>query len=453
MLGGASAGASVTSPSVTPASGGRGVPVVRGFTSFDPAVVGYRQSEVFLSGTASAYEPTAPSAADGKVSVAAVSTAPYATRAVVMRPANPRRFNGTVIVEWLNVSGGVDAAADWMLGHNELIREGFVWVGVSAQKVGVDALRGADPARGDAVRYAGLSHPGDDYANDIFSQAGRAIRDDARTVLGGLKPEHVIAIGESQSAIRLVNYIDAVHPLAKVYDGFLVHSRAGGAPIRDDVGVPVLVFQTETDVSFSNLTARQPDTSTYRLWEVAGTAHYDAYGLMIQAEDTGDGQGAVAILEAMQNPTSQPSERFTCGAPISTGPAHFVLDAAISRLNRWVAKGIAPPVAPRLETTGVSPVVFATDANGNVLGGVRTPAVDAPVAALSGKSTGGNSFCFLFGSTVPFTPSQLEALYPNHRAFVSAWVRATKSARAAGFLVAADAKELIAAAVESDVGT
>ncbi len=154
-----------------------------------------------------------------------------------------------------------------------------------------------------------------------------------------------------------------------------MHSRVGGAPIRDDVGVPVLVFQTETDVSFSNLTARQPDTSTYRLWEVAGTAHYDFYGLSIGPPDTGDGQGAVAVLESMQNPTNQPNPNFTCNSPINTGPAHYVLDAAFDRLNRWVAKGVVPPAAPRLETTGVSPVVFATDANGNVLGGIRTPAV------------------------------------------------------------------------------
>ena len=87
-----------------------------------------------------------------------------------------------------------------------------------------------------------------------------------------------------------------------------------------------------------------------------------------------------------------------------------------------------------------------------MLGGVRTPAVDAPVATLSGRSTGGTSFCFLFGSTVPLTPSQLKVLYPNHRAFVSAWVRATKSAHAAGFLVKADAKELESAAVKSNIG-
>jgi hypothetical protein len=450
VLGGSSAGASAASPSVTPASGGAGVPVVSGFTSFALADVGYEQSEVFLSGTASAYDMTASPDDDGKITAVATTTAPYTSRAVVARPIKAKRFNGTVIVEWLNVSGGADAGPDWMLGHNELIREGFVWVGVSAQSVGVNALKGADPARGDAARYADLSHPGDEYSYDIFSQAGQAIRDEAGTILGGLKPKHLIAIGESQSAGRLVTYIDAVHPLVHVYDGFLVHSRMGGT-FREDVGVPVLAFQTETDVSFGSGTARQPDTDTIRLWEVAGTAHYDTYGLIIQGEDTGDGKAGVKVLESMQHPTNKPSDMFTCGGPINTGMAHYVLDAAFSAINRWVTQGIVPPEAPRLETTD-NPFAYVTDANGNVAGGIRTPAVDAPVAVVSGRSSGGSSFCFLFGSTVPFTADQLKALYPNHQAFVSAWVKATKKALAAGFLVKADAKELIAAARQSDVG-
>ena len=325
ILSGVTAGATAASPSVSPATGGGGVPVLPGFTSFDPAAVGYEQSEVLLSGTASAYEMTASANNDGKYSAVVTSTAPYTTRAVVMRPVDRHRFNGTVIVEWLNVSGGSDAGADWMLGHNELIREGFAWVGVSAQRVGVNALQSTAPPTGDAARYAGLSHPGDDYSYDIFSQAGQAIRANAPTMLGGLKPEHLIAIGESQSAGRLVTYIDAVHPLVHVYDGFLVHSRMAGPPIRDDVGVPVLVLQTETDVSFSGGTARQPDTSTYRLWEAAGTSHYDFYGLSLQSKDTGDGQSGAALLAAMQHPTNQPSPNFTCGAPINTGPAHYIV--------------------------------------------------------------------------------------------------------------------------------
>lgn len=466
---GGTAAAAVPSPGVTPATGGGGVPVVPGFTAFDPAVVGYRMSEFFLSGTARAYQPASPLGTDGRFGVVESSSAPYTTRVVVMRPDRPSRFNGSVIVEWLNVSGGADAGPDWILAHNQLVREGFAWVGVSAQKVGVDALRSNDPQRGDAARYAGLSQPGDSYSYDIFSQAGQAIRHDAATILGGLRPRHVIAVGESQSAARLVTYIDAVHPVAHVYDGFLVHSRAAAGaplsqpplaavplpsptPIRDDLDVPVLVFQTETDVVFSNLGARQPDTDRYRLWEVAGTAHFDQYGLSIGRTDIGDGQGAVAVLDSMQHPTNHPNPNFTCDTPINTGPAHFVLDAAVHRLNRWVADGVPPTGAPRLATTGASPVTFATDAQGNVLGGIRTPAVDAPVATLSGLPQGGSQFCFLFGTTVPLTADRLAALYPHHGTFVAGTVRSAVAAAGQGFLVPADAVELIVAAARSDIG-
>jgi hypothetical protein len=451
---GAQASGSVASPTVTPATGGGGAPVLPGFTTFDPKVVGYRETEVFLSGTATAYQMSPAAGDDGKVDAVAASTAPYTTRAVVMRPIDPKRFNGTVVVEWLNVSGGADAAPDWTQAHTELIREGFAWVGVSAQKVGVNALTSQAPPSGDPARYANLVHPGDDFSYDIYSQAGQAIRDHPRAVLGGLQPKKIVAVGESQSAIRLVTYLDAVHPLARVYDGFLVHSRGGGAPIRDDVGVPVLVFMTQTDVSFSNGTARQPDTSSYRLWEVAGTAHYDYYGLAIGPSDTGNGKAGAEVLASMLHPTNQPpGPGFTCNSPINTGPAHYVLDAAFHHFQRWITKGIAPPVAPRLQTTSTSPVVYATDDHGNALGGIRTPAVDAPVATLTGVASGGTSFCFLFGSTTAFTPEQLAALYPTHGWFVSAWRRATNDARAAGFLVPADARELVSAATHSDVGS
>ena len=56
---------------------------------------------------------------------------------VVYRPINPQRFDGTVVVEWLNVSGGVDAAAAWLTDHVQMIRSGMVYVGVSVQATGI----------------------------------------------------------------------------------------------------------------------------------------------------------------------------------------------------------------------------------------------------------------------------------------------------------------------------
>lgn len=207
-------------------TGGNGAVVLQG-TAFDLASVGYTQSEYFLSGSATSYVPEEPLDSDGRWQVTPASSAPYTTRIVVNRPADPARFNGTVVVEWLNVSAGLDAAPEWIYTHNELIREGYAWVGVSAQATGAAATETADP-----VRYADLSHPGDSYSYDIFSQAGQAVRDSAVTILGGLRPRTVEASGESQSAFRLTTYINAIQPLVSVYDGFLVHSRRDiGAPL------------------------------------------------------------------------------------------------------------------------------------------------------------------------------------------------------------------------------
>ena len=266
-----SAGTAAAAPGVTVTPEPVGSPTYNGTllgTNFDLSQVGYESSEYFLSGTASSYVPVNPLTSDGKWTVTTGASSPYTTRIAVDRPIDPRKFNGTVVVEWLNVSGGLDDAPDWTLTHNELIREGFAWVGVSAQQVGVQAAATTDPSE-----YSSLSIPSDSFSYDIYSQAGQTVRDDSAQILGGLTPRKLIAAGESQSAGRMMTYIDAVQPIAHVYNGFLVHSQFGtgaalsqapqttvSAPtpttIRSDLGVPVLEFETETDVFNSNLTDR-----------------------------------------------------------------------------------------------------------------------------------------------------------------------------------------------------
>ena len=479
------AAAAADSPTVTPATGGGGVPVIFGhFNDLD--AIGYQASEFLISGNAHSYATGAALTTDGKWNAitANPTTAAYTTRVIVHTPKNEKKFRGTVYVEWLNVSGGVDASPDWQHGHLQIAREGAAYVGVSAQLVGVNQLKCAAlsptcPGVGDPVRYASLVHPGDSYSYDIFSQAGQAVSDGG--VLGSLVPKRVIALGESQSAGRLVTYIDAVHPLVDVYDGFVVHSRgAGGAAlsqpplanvpvsqtdIRDDLNAPVIVFQSELDVANSRLLARQTETPTgnFRLWEVAGTAHFDQYGLVIGLTDTGDGQGEIENLAAMQNPPSNPQPGLIeCAHPINTGPMHWVFNAAVHWINSWVRFGTPPPIAPRLEATtapGVAPVVYASDARGNTLGGIRTPYVDVPIAKLLGTgntaapgSPPSSAFCFLFGQTIPFTEAELDALYPNHVSYVVPFALAGLDTVHSQFLQIEDWWALFRAAALSDIG-
>ena len=290
---------------------------------FDHTPAGYVAEEYFLSGTAKAYKTATPPAADGMWRAEEADSAPYKTRLIVARPTDPARFNGTVVVEWLNVSGGTDAAPDWNYLHRELIRKGYAWVGVSAQKVGLEGGQMAVPGilpvkKADPERYGGLMHPGDTYAFDIYSQAAQAVRHKGQGgILGSLTPRTVLAIGESQSAVFLTTYVNAVDPLAKVFDGYLIHSRfRSAAPlngdflssmqaragnhdvpsvmIRADVRVPVMMFITETDLmapTAGYLPSRQADTPRIRTWEVAGTAHADTYTFAVGVIDTGSSIG------------------------------------------------------------------------------------------------------------------------------------------------------------------
>jgi Alpha/beta hydrolase domain len=468
---------SAADPTVSAATGGTGISLES--TSFSLSSVGYEESEYFLSGTATAYKSATALSPDGDWTVTPASTASYETRVVVYRPSDAAKFNGTVIVEWLNDTAGLDTAAEWIYGHTELIRDGYAWVGVSAQQTGVNELKLAD-----VLRYGSLSHPGDSYSYDIYSQAGQAIWDDSATILGGLKPKTLLGNGESQSALRLTTYIDAIQPRDHVYDGFLVHSRFGSsAPLsespqaeidapsvvyfRSDLGVPILDLQTETDLFIATSTtitginaylpAQQGDTSTFRLWEVAGTAHADDYEINAGAGDTGDGTTDTSDFSAMLSPPSTFADVVPCNEPLNTGEEHYVLDEAEYALNRWVTTGTAPAHASRLDVNAAG-TGYVTDANGNVEGGIRTPAVQVPVATLSGLGNGSvlggevQLVCSLTGTTTPFSPAKLASLYPTHAQFVNEWRLAAASDTLQGFIRPADEALLIQAAQASSVG-
>ena len=423
--------------------GGNGTFLATGQST--PVPDGWVEEERVAAGTATSYRAVGELPPDGRFELVEDATGEYRTRIVIARPGDAADFNGTVVVEWLNVSGGLDAGPERTLAAEELHRRGYAWVGVSAQHIGIEGgpvavsteagagiagrgLRALDPAR-----YESLRPPGEAFSYDIYTQVARAIR--AGDVLGDLTPDRVLAAGESQSAFALTTYINGVHPLVEQFDGFLVHSRAGGyAPlgepgagidvvsaivnppvaIRADTDVPVLVVQTETDVTMLGyLRARQDDTDHLRVWEIAGAAHADRFIA-----------GAAA-------------DSFDCGGPINDGPNRFVIRAALRALDEWVRTGEAPPAGDRLEVDDAG--AFRRDADGIVLGGVRTPPVDVPVTVLSGESRPGVSIiCSLFGSSTPMPPARIAELYSSPGDYLAAYEAATDAAIDAGFLLEDD---------------
>ena len=443
-----------------------------------PLPKGYVEEEFFVSGTATRFAADA-TPDSGEWAARAAGEKKYRTRVIVRRPARAADFSGTVLVEWLNVSA-LESSPDWAFMSDEIGRAGHAYIAVSAQAQGVEGGKtlldvqvdaeqakqlGNEPDKSglkkiDPARYGTLVHPGDAYAYDIYSQVARAVDETPQQLLGPLAPKRVIAVGESQSAAFLTTLANAVHPLDPVFDGFLIHSRgANGAPldgkissgekaddssgfasravhVRTDLNVPVLIFETETDLTLLRYAqARQPDTDEVRTWEVAGTSHADAH--FIRSIVGGPRDPGIGSL-------------LKCKDPINTGPQHEVLQAAISHLVTWIEDGTPPPTSPRIELEDGDPAVITRADDGIALGGIRNPLVDAPVAATSGEFAGdvkelqtGGNICPLFGTTTTFDRATLVARYGTADEYVRQFRAAADKAVAAGFLLRPDADALI----------
>ena len=333
---------------------------------------GYVEEEYFIRGTANTYN-IPDELKDGTV---AASGQPYYTRVVVRRPADPRLFNGKVLVEWDNVTNQFDAENVWFFDWEHMMREGYVWVGVSPQTIGIAALKKFSPTRyGDldvGKVVAGTVPRGgpdaDAMSYDIFSQVGEALKHPGGVdMLHGLKPKLVIATGESQSATRLATYINSIHPSARVYDGFLLLS-AIGRRIRDDLVSPVIKVNAEHDVVTGDVLVKQPDTDKFRSWDVAGTSHVDQH-LRASREP----------LELRDNGLSLEAKMAPLCANPQVGtrtPMNYVVASAFDKLSVWAAGGEPPPTAPHLDITQVNPrpqqSVVARNADGLAQG--RHPA-------------------------------------------------------------------------------
>lgn len=471
--------AEAASPTITvPPAGSHGFPFLA--AAEDLGSSGYTESEYFISGTATSYAKSGLWTSDGRWNVRASGTAPYKSRLLVRRPVDPAAFNGTVVVEWLNVSGQLDLSPDYWFERDELLRRGYAWVGVSAQAVGVDGglgeikgLKGWDPAR-----YGSLVHPGDAFAYDIFSQAGQALRTpDGPDPLGGLPVRTLLADGESQSAGFMTTYANAVQPVSRVYDGFMVHSNSAiAAPIsgvladtlrmpnpsriRTDLPVPTFVVLTETDVPGA-ATARQPDTDSVVHWELAGTAHGDQW-----AYDAGE-----PTVRKSAGPAAPSADCAAGSAPFNDGPGHWAMNAALRHLADWARGGARPPSGQPLST------VLRDPATGLATGGVRLPDVTVPTRTLTGArdTTGSGVFCGLYGARDPWNgdadawdrhddgdPSDphfpstaepvLSRLYPTHADYVDKVRTAAQTSVGVGYLLPEDAAAIVAAAQDSGIG-
>jgi len=443
---------------------------------------GYVEEEYTVSGAADIYAYVDDIAQRPDVEVLTPDV-PYVTRMLVRRPAGCRghkrhwrhskcrKFNGTVYVEVLNATAGWDGDPIWQSTHEYMIREGAAWVGLTTKPVTVNFLRDSWgqppwPPR-NASRYADLSMPEFGQVWDMLSQIGALLKtpDSADNPLAGFDVQRLVMVGYSQSAAYQVTYANSFHNSIQtahglpIYDGYYI--SAGGASAKHVTGptsttpeslprgdernltrvdAPVIRFQTQTEVvNFPSYPVRQleKDYPLLRFYEMAGGSHVDANLNAV---------GGQALVRDLGLPPS------FCPAPaIPYNPIRigYVQSAVMEALERWITRGIMPPASRFMELTmEAAETVLARDADGNAVGGVRPPRLQAPLGRYVESNTG-PGFCGLFGGFEPFDDARLAELYPKRFSFFLQFNRAISRSQREGFLLRQDARALRKEAFQS----
>ncbi len=463
ILGGAQAAAPQGTPPATP------VPTVTGPIPVTPTSVplmassalqyvvdlsalGYVEEEFFVSGGANVYDW----AANGALSVR-TPAAPYTTRILLRRPADPQRFSGNVIVEIANGARRFDFNFAWGVSHSHFIENGDAFVVLTLQQANLEGLKAFDP-----VRYAPLSmaNPTPDETcvsgrgggppttstfeeglrYDILSQVAALLK--AGRPGGPLAGFNVERAYMTAYSGEQATYMAAIHPRARladggpVYDGYVQNRhprvgrlrRCGSAPAADDprqtlrnLGVPLIRVVPETDViPLSRFRREDSDApgDRYRLYEVAGGSHADGWFYPFQpsvADLKKIGSNYPYIATWPFHNQCEP-EMLLMMTPINT----YVLDTAFASLTRWIRDGVAPPRAARIEieNVGTPQARVVRDEFGNAVGGVRTPYLDVPIATYHTTSVG-DTFCPEIGHKEPFDWARLNRLHGTPKNYVS----------------------------------
>jgi len=197
----------------------------------------------------------------------------------------------------------------------------------------MEAVRGRLPV---AVTVSEQSEPGQvEFAREVarlrpdwLILQPPAVRN-VSVVLGGLRVQRVIGVGESQSAGRLGVYANAVHPRDRIYDGIIMSE--GGEIICNNAPTKVMEVLSETEFAgqTNEISTLQDDTDIFRMtrtktgWSEpifivspgqirSGTLGVEpSFTVTISAPSSGeDAKAAADALAKSQNLAAAPQQQF-----------------------------------------------------------------------------------------------------------------------------------------------
>lgn len=395
------------------------------YGSNDPGVStlatrGYLQEEWFISGKAS-----------GK---------PYTTRMLVRRPADPTKFSGIVIAESIRSTA---IRTMWSL-QDYLVRSGHAYVEIGSNYLGMNrVVKPSDPVRYGSIDIPEIQGGVFGHVMEIIAQGGMLLKTNpSGAPLSGVNVRKVILGGCSEQGLIVRQYMRDGHPIYRMADGKSIFDGYFPACVADWPEQVILV----NGKPHANFT---PGSIEVPVINITGQQEHEAWpesGRKFERADS-DAPGdlyRVYEVAGMGHGLARSSTTCASGQQPSTFTSQYVANNALDKLLKWVDQGLVPPKANRLVTEG-STRSIVKDANGNVIGGLRSVQVDVPIATYFT----GVGLCTY---EVPFSPEKLAKLYDTPDKYVARVNARIDELVAGGWYLAQDADSARSDAAQTALG-
>ncbi len=455
-------------------------PFGRAAVACDFQALEYKEEEYFFSGLAQIYRELP----HGKAEVIHPG-APYTNRVIFRMPADPAKCSGNVVIEILNSTAGIDIDRIWINSWKYLTRHGDIYVGITSRGNVLDALKHFDEERYSPLEWsnpmperpipAGAPTEGPFRFRreqemglfwDMLEDCARLLRSDREdNPLKRYPNRRLFLTGWSQSTSYIARYLKTFYNEAEpLYAGYLSAGggcvpmglnayepqvppfMADGVPTGSVMGAaePVIAVNTESENRLAYWYGDFDEPRfKFRTYQIPGSSHDSKYNLF-------DYYGLDPYMTSKK--VMHREAKFQDGENLDY-PYEPIFCAAFRNLFAWANEGIPAPHAPKIETNilrGASSDPLGTDADnvtdafGNSLGGIRTPAIDYPTGTYCSHAINlDGSVSPMFGKVNPFSPEKLTALYGslgNYRRLVE---QGAERMQAKGFLLPEDKQELI----------
>ncbi|MET0182108.1 MAG: alpha/beta hydrolase domain-containing protein, partial [Caulobacterales bacterium] len=190
---------------------------------------------------------------------------------------------------------------------------------------------------------------------------------------------------------------------------------------------PILVLATECE-ALDNYPVRQPDTDTFRFWEIAGATHAD----IAQTKD----MNAIMARDGVTSPL--PPVPYP-----NVVEYDYVKDAGLRWLVRWAREKTPPPRFPLIDINKTSSGTgkFVRDAEGNATGGLRLPELAAATGVHKGKNKL-NPYQALSGESILFSLADMERVHGTRENFLAMWDKTVDALLAAELALPEEAQAI-----------